>query len=349
MRDPISWSVPLGQLFGITIRAHVLLPMVMVGLILRFASAKEYEGTGIWLDVSLLMGLLFISVLLHELGHCFAARSVEGDAREILLWPLGGLAYVDVPNTPKAHLLTALGGPLVNFGLAGLAALLLAFATEGYWPPFSFYFPTRLSLFSHWGGADPSYPGWWSLALGQLFWINGFLGLMNVVLVAWPLDGARILQAILWSRTNYRSSMMMSIRIGFMFVFVVLLVAIIQEWVLAVLLAYIVYMGCKQEYIALESGGEESLFGYDFSQGYTSLEKDAPHAIETKKKKQGFLQCWLQKRRLAKMQREKEQQEAEERRMDELLEKINSFGKASLTDEENRFLKRVADRYKNRS
>ena len=66
-------------------------------------------------------GLLFLSILLHEFGHCFAARSVDGDATEMLLWPLGGLAYCDVPHTPRANLITALGGPAVNLALCVLA------------------------------------------------------------------------------------------------------------------------------------------------------------------------------------------------------------------------------------
>ncbi|MFO0864312.1 MAG: site-2 protease family protein [Gemmataceae bacterium] len=349
MRDPISWSLPLGQLFGIAIRMHVMLPVLMVGMVLRFAVGKDYEGMpGIWIDVSLLMGLLFVSVLLHELGHCFAARSVEGDAREVLLWPLGGLAYVDVPNTPRAHLITALGGPLVNIALCGVSTLLLAFATEGYRPPTWFEFPTRWSLLTPWGQASGGMT-WWVLGIAQFFWINWTLALLNLFVVAWPLDGARVLQAILWPRMGYRASMTMSIRIGFLFVFLILLYSVMKNESVALALAIFIYLSCKQEYVVLETGGEESIFGYDFSQGYTSLEKDAAPAIETKKKKQGFIQRWLQKRRLAKLQREKEQQEAEERRMDELLEKIAQQGKGSLTDEETRFLSRVADRYKNRS
>jgi stage IV sporulation protein FB len=98
--------------------------------------------------------------------------------------------------------------------------------------------------------------------------------------------------------------------------------------------------------MVLESAHEDSLFGYDFSQGYTSLEKDEPPP--PKPKKQNFLQRWLAQRAAKKHQQEQEQRVADDRRMDELLEKIQRFGKNSLTDEEQRFLKRVADRYKNK-
>src|SRR5581483_3111222 len=102
MRDPFSWSFPIGRLFGISIRIHFLFPLVTLGMVLRAAAAKDVPG-GAWLDVVAIFGILWFSVLLHELGHCFAARSVGGDADEVLLWPLGGLASVDMPHTPWAH------------------------------------------------------------------------------------------------------------------------------------------------------------------------------------------------------------------------------------------------------
>jgi stage IV sporulation protein FB len=88
MRDPFSWSFAVGRLFGITVRIHVLFPLVCLGLILRTTGKDFWPGT--WIDATVLMGLLFLVVLLHEFGHCFAARNVGGEASEVLLWPLGG-------------------------------------------------------------------------------------------------------------------------------------------------------------------------------------------------------------------------------------------------------------------
>src|SRR5438128_11651948 len=107
MRDLFAWSLPLGRLFGIAIKVHILFPVVAIALILKVAYQKEVIP-GTWIDASMLMGLLFVTVLLHEFGHCAGARYVEGDAQEVLLWPLGGLAFVDVPHTPRANLLTVL-------------------------------------------------------------------------------------------------------------------------------------------------------------------------------------------------------------------------------------------------
>ena len=134
MRDLLAWSLPLGRLFGITIKVHILFPFIAVGLILQAASKEAPPGT--WIDAAMLMGLLFLTVLLHEFGHCAGARYAEGDAQEILLWPLGGLAYVDVPHTPRANLITVLGGPAVNVLICVAAGLALVFVS-GLRPPWS--------------------------------------------------------------------------------------------------------------------------------------------------------------------------------------------------------------------
>src|SRR5271166_3278875 len=128
MRDPFAWSIPLGRLFGIQIKVHFLFPFMVVALMLREAYPPKAEAVpGAWIDAGIVMGLLFFSILVHEFGHCFAARRVGGDASEVLLWPLGGLANVDVPHQPRAHFLTAAAGPAANVVLGGAAVLALQF------------------------------------------------------------------------------------------------------------------------------------------------------------------------------------------------------------------------------
>ena len=81
---------------------------------MRQQSLLQYDRVW-WLDMLLLLGVVqFGSVLLHEFGHCFGARYMGGEAREILIWPLGGLAYVDVPHRWKALFVMVAAGPAVN-------------------------------------------------------------------------------------------------------------------------------------------------------------------------------------------------------------------------------------------
>jgi Zn-dependent protease len=355
MRDPFTWSFPIGQVAGITVRVHILMPLILGAFILREAFRVRDVVSGAWIDALVVMILLFVSVLLHEFGHCFVARTVGGEAREVLLWPLGGLASVEVPHTPAAHFWTALGGPAVNLALCIVCAVTLAFAFEtSYQPPWNpvwnpFRDPQGIVGVHTWGGENTSLPaaGFSApLFFVRLFFVNWILLLLNLVLVGFPMDMGRMLQAGLWTWFGYRQAMLYAIFTGFGVMFFVLFVAFIVDEVLILLLAFFIYTACKQEWLILETGGEESLFGYDFSQGYTSLEKDAPPP--PRRKRQNFLQRWLQRRRQVKQQREQERQVAEEIRMDELLQKIAQHGKDSLTDEENRFMKRVAERYKNR-
>ncbi|HYV37057.1 MAG TPA: site-2 protease family protein, partial [Gemmataceae bacterium] len=286
-------------------------------------------------------------------------RWVGGEANEVLLWPLGGLAKCDLPHAPWAHFVTAAGGPIVNLLLCVMAgAVLIACSLQ---PSFNPLPEQCWNTILHglgdgkvWGSkwaplvnnVKPEVLPTWQFLVAQFFWVNWFGFLLNVLLVGFPLDGGRMLQASLWPAMGYRSAMRTAIFVGFVVMFVVGIAALIREELILLCLALFIYVSCKQEWINLELGGEESLFGYDFSQGYTSLERDQPPP--PRKKQPNFLQRWLQRRAAKKLQMQQEQQEADESRMDGLLEKIAREGKQSLTDEEQRFLKRVSDRYRNR-
>jgi stage IV sporulation protein FB len=354
MRDPLTWSMPLARVFGITIRVHVLFPFVAVGIILREAF-RDKAPSNLWVEAAIVMGLLFLAVLLHEFGHCFGARLVDGDAHEVLLWPLGGLASIDVPHTPRAHFLTAAAGPLVNLLLCVVMGCVLA--TWSIRPPLNpLWIPIRYTegavippdLYT-WHG-DPltettsPYANTWVILLARFFWVNWLLFLLNVLLIGFPMDGGRLFQCLLWPRLGFREATRVAIGAGFITVLIVGVFAIVKQETLFLLLALFIYVTCRQQLIALETGGEESLFGYDFSQGYTSLERDQPAA----RRRPGFLKRWFQKRAALRLQREQEVRESEERRMDELLEKVQREGLQALSDEERRFLTRVSARYRNR-
>src|SRR5207248_2026466 len=119
---------------------------------------------------------LFTVVLLHEFGHAFACRSVGGRADQIVLWPLGGVAFVQPPPRPGAVLWSIAAGPLVN-------VLLL---------------PATLALRLGGGvlGWAQSSPDLFQFA-EVVFGINLLLLLFNLIPI-YPLDGGQIVQALLW-------------------------------------------------------------------------------------------------------------------------------------------------------
>ncbi len=355
MRDLMSWSFPIGRLFGITIRVHFLFPFVAAALMLRQFFHKPPVGEpipGLWIDLAILFALLFVSVLLHEFGHCFGARLVHGDAHEILMWPLGGLAYVDVPHTPRANLIMVIAGPLVNVVLCLLCVLVLLVLTPDMLQPawnilpggFPFRDGDQVPL-TTWGGQEKFFPVYsLPVFVTRLFWVNGMLFAFNIVLVGFPLDGGRILQCCLWPYMGYRQATLYAVVAGFVVVLVLGAYALVMDQVLAVFLVLWIYQECKRQWIVLETGGDESLGGYDFSQGYTSLDGDGPNL----KVQPSWWERWRQRRAEQKALKEMETREADERRMDSLLEKISSEGMAKLTEEERRFMKQFSDRYKNR-
>jgi hypothetical protein len=138
-----------------------------------------------------------------------------------------------------------------------------------------------------------------------------------------------------------------SVYAGFIAAIVLMVCAVVGNELLALALAICIFFACRMQWIMLEGGGEDALLGYDFSQGYTSLERDQP-APRRRRRRPNFWQRWWQRRVQRKLQRQQEQREAEERRMDELLAKVQQKGLQSLSDEERRFLKRVSDKYRNR-
>lgn len=351
MRDPFSWSIPLGRLFGITIRIHIFFPLIVLGLVLRAAYQKDPplpEGASV--DALVVLTLLFISVLLHEFGHCFAARRVGGDADEVLLWPLGGLASVDLPHSPRAHFVTAAAGPAVNLLLCFLSVGLLLVVHElPLKPSFNLLAYTGRDFTGQvplgtWTGSEVRVAPFSAPALlAWLFWVNYIGFVYNMILVGYPMDAGRMLQSTLWPHLGYRQATLTAVFAGFITVFVVGVAAIVTQEVLALCLALFIYTACKQQWILLETGGEDGIFGYDFSQGYTSLEREE-ETIAPPRPRLSWWQRWLQRRAERKAQRELEQRVQDDQRMDELLEKINQNGIGSLTEEERRFMRRVADR-----
>src|SRR5205807_9978869 len=119
---------------------------------------------------------LFSIVLLHEYGHALACRQVGGIANRIVLWPLGGVAYVDPPPRPGATLWSIAAGPLVNVALLAVSFALAVWARHGAW---------RLAA-----------PHAYKLLLAVVFMNLGLL-VFNLLPI-YPLDGGQILRSLLW-------------------------------------------------------------------------------------------------------------------------------------------------------
>src|SRR5271170_7500929 len=164
-------SIRLFKLFGITVYLHWAWFLVVVYFVNQ---AKGFYSSIYWAVLEILS--LFAIVLIHEFGHQLACRSVGGKTHDIVLWPLGGVAYVTPPPRPGAQLWSIAAGPLVNVILFPLLLMLWIFAESAGWRE------TTPDLYSF---------------TFMLFYINTTLLIFNMLPV-YPLDGGQILRSLLW-------------------------------------------------------------------------------------------------------------------------------------------------------
>ena len=135
---------------------------------------------------------LFLIVLLHEFGHALACRQVGGRANQIVLWPLGGIAFVNPPPRPGALLWSIAAGPLVNLVLVPITIGVFVFAQ-----------------YQGLNNVDPdAYRFLWIVLL-----MNIGLLIFNMLPI-YPLDGGQILQAVLWFFIGRAKSLLVASVIG---------------------------------------------------------------------------------------------------------------------------------------
>lgn len=170
---------------------------------------------------------LFAIVLMHEFGHALACRQVGGNANRIVLWPLGGVAYVDPPPRPGATLWSIAAGPLVNVALLPVLYVL-----------------ARSSRLLGWAQTMPNL----HVLLRAIFWIDLSLLVFNMLPI-YPLDGGQILRSLLWFPLGRARSLMAATILGFVGIagFIAGAVWLKSEWlgVLAVFMLLNCWGGLK--------------------------------------------------------------------------------------------------------
>jgi Zn-dependent protease/DNA-directed RNA polymerase subunit RPC12/RpoP len=165
---------------------------------------------------------LFLIVMLHEFGHALACRQVGGQANQIVLWPLGGVAYVNPPARPGATLWSIAAGPLVNVALLPILAGL--------------YFLGR-SL--GWAGTMPDL---YQFVLAVLV-IDAVLLVFNMLPI-YPLDGGQILRSLLWFLIGRGRSLMVAAILGLIGVVVFIGLAVLRQSAWLGIIAAFTLMNC---------------------------------------------------------------------------------------------------------
>lgn len=220
----MRWSWKVGDVRGIGIRVHATFFILIAFLVLSHWSsgsglAKTLEGVGFILA-------LFLCVVLHELGHALAAERYGIRTRDITLLPIGGLARLErIPEKPLQEFWVALAGPAVNLLLA--VALLVGLRIFGPWAPLD-----EVSIAS-------------GPFLQRLMLANALLAVFNL-LPAFPMDGGRVLRALLATKLEYTRATIVAANVGQMMALAFGLVGVLFNPFL-VLIALFVWIGAAQE------------------------------------------------------------------------------------------------------
>jgi Zn-dependent protease/CBS domain-containing protein len=207
-----NWSIPAGRIFGVELRIHLTFFFLLVFVWLTESAAHGPANAGRGLA---LVGIIFGSVVLHELGHALIGKRAGLPAKAIILLPIGGVTLLDETQHPlepgtltwKRDIRIALAGPLVNVVIAIVAGgmLLATFPEVHLW--------TTPYIYS---GNLPR----------SLVWCNLGLALFNL-LPAYPMDGGRVLRALFTRRMDAVRATRRAVSIGQAFATLFMLVGIV--------------------------------------------------------------------------------------------------------------------------
>jgi Zn-dependent protease len=329
--NPLFWSIPCGNWFMTRVRVSLLVPLLILCAMPKFG-----------LRLSLVMGAIFLaSLLVHELAHVFAVRLTGGVGNEVLIWPLGGLAFVQPAATFRSQFLTPAAGPFANLVVCGSISAFL-------WRTGAFPAVLNPLIFP----VDPSHAlgeYWVNDVLKVGFWCNWILLLVNL-LPAFPLDGIRMTLAVLKHRVDIESAADSAIRISFVVSGLTMAAGLLFDSSWVVFFGSLVLFYTFFEWVQLRTADtlDDSFMGYDFSQGYTSLERSARHDQPAAQRRKGWIEGWREKRRAEKERRAKLEVEQAQQQLDVILEKVHQQGMSSLSDAERRQLNRASARLRDR-
>jgi Zn-dependent protease/CBS domain-containing protein len=219
-RDSImSWSLPIARVAGIQLRIHVTFLLLIGWIALGSASAVVF------------VLLLFLCVVLHEFGHALAAKGYGINTPDITLLPIGGVARLErIPEEPKQELVIAAAGPAVTAIIA--LSLFVVIASRGG---------------TEFGASVQS-----GDLLVNLFKINVWLLLFNLI-PAFPMDGGRVLRALLATRLSYARATQVAATVGQAFAFFFGIIGlfgipgIFNPNPFLIFIAFFVYIGASQE------------------------------------------------------------------------------------------------------
>lgn len=315
----------LGRYFGVTVRMSVWFLALVLFLCLRLNVVL-----GLWASV-----ILFISILFHEFAHVFAARQTGGHGDEILMWPLGGLAFVAPAANFRSEFWTAAAGPLSNMLLCLIslpavlsADVLLESIRPVVLPPLEFSTSNLLTTLNS--------------VFVLVFALNFKLFLFNLLPI-FPLDGGQIAYSV--AKLNWDRS---TAKIGSLYASILccLIIAVAGAFAKSTDIVFIGFalmtFGLQAHIVAIyaQHFGEIDLeYGPDDEDQYGLFREEPEPQL-------GMIERWRLRREEKRRMKDARNRAETSQKVDALLEKINTQGIDSLSDAERKFLQQASSRYK---
>src|SRR5438270_2797814 len=231
-----NWSIAAGRLLGANLRIHLTFALLL--FFVWVTQSGTHDAAAAWRGVSL-VAVVLGSVLLHEVGHLLTAKRAGMPARTIILLPIGGVTILDDSRMPANGLATgedgmtawrrevriALAGPLVSLAAAGIAAAII-----------------------HVARPDMSLTTWPFLHSAHLarsvVWANLYLVALNL-LPAYPMDGGRILRALLWRKMDMIQATRRAVTIGQGLAILLMFLGVWNVWL--TLIGFFLFVGGQLE------------------------------------------------------------------------------------------------------
>jgi len=188
----MKWQWKLGRFAGIDVYVHATF-LILIGWVGYDYWSKFQDWSRVFIGILFILAL-FVCVVLHEYGHALTARKYGIKTRDITLYPIGGVARLErLPDRPIEELWVALAGPAVNIVIAGILFLYLVLTNS-------------LSPFTSMSLAGGSF-------VERLMTVNVFLAVFNLI-PAFPMDGGRVLRALLALKLEYVQATQIAATIG---------------------------------------------------------------------------------------------------------------------------------------
>ena len=228
-------SIVFGKVLGISLELHssFVLLIVLVALALAAFFPQNFFGS------IMLLFFLFASVFLHELTHSMVAVSKGYKVEKIILLPIGGIAVTsDLPEKPSHEFLIAVSGPLFNFFVVAVISTLAAFSIVSFPENWLGLLLSNEEAFEQALLSNP---------LLALFYVNLMLGSFNLFFPALPLDGGRVLRAVIGFFTSFEMATRIVSRLSVYLSILLFLIGFLFGNILLAIIALFVFFGSQQE------------------------------------------------------------------------------------------------------